>query len=141
MIPVVQNREEAPGSHDDAGRTVANDVLLQGDSPKLVDDPGQHSGGGVYVGEVLSPIPQKLAKKIIKGDYVEMEELLPELWPTTQQEGEGRTRSQNQKMTDIFIWIAGAQIGWADALSQGNAHFCMFRWEIQPTINPMSQTA
>lgn len=80
-------------------------MLLQGDSPKLVDDPGQHSGGGVYVGEVLSPIPQKLAKKIIKGDYVEMEELLPELWPTAQQEGEGRTRSRNQKITDIFTWI------------------------------------
>ena len=35
--------------------------------------------GGVYVGESLPPVSVKLAKKILSGEYVEMEELLPEM--------------------------------------------------------------
>ena len=35
--------------------------------------------GVFYVGEGLPPISMKLPKKILSGDYVEMEELLPEV--------------------------------------------------------------
>ena len=80
-----------------------SDALLQVE-PLLFDEPGQHPDGGVYVGEGLPPIPQKLAKKIMKGDFVEMEELLPELWPVAHHEGEGKIR-RNRKITDIFTWI------------------------------------
>ena len=102
-ILVVQDKEEASGSHDDRGRSSTSDALLRVE-PLLFDEPGQHPDGGVYFGEVLHPIPQKLAKKIMKGDFVEMEELLPELWPVAHHEGEGKIR-RNRKITDIFTWI------------------------------------
>jgi len=43
-------------------------------------------GEGVYVGEGLPPVPSKLAKQIRSGEYVEMEELLPEV--CTREDGE-----------------------------------------------------
>ena len=44
-----------------------------------------------------------MAKRIEKGDFVEMEELLPELWPVAHQESEGKVK-KNQKIADIFTW-------------------------------------
>lgn len=35
--------------------------------------------GGVYVGEGLPPVPLKRIRKVRAGDYVEMEEFLPEV--------------------------------------------------------------
>ena len=46
--------------------------------------------------------PQRVAKKITKGDFVEMEELLPELWPPPIKSE--RKVKKNQKITDIFTW-------------------------------------
>ena len=58
----------------------------------------------MYVGEVLPPFPQQVARRIVKCDFVEMEELLPELWPATHQDNEGKVK-KNQKITEIFTWI------------------------------------
>ena len=35
---------------------------------------------GVYIGEVLPPVPKKLAEHIWQGEFIEMGELLPETW-------------------------------------------------------------
>ena len=48
------------------------------------------SSQGVNVGENLPPIPPRLAGRIQKGDFIEMEEMVPELWLTTHQEGEAK---------------------------------------------------
>ena len=75
-------------------------------APNLGDVP-LDSAEGVYVGEGLPPIPLKLAKKIRRGEFVEMEELLPELWPPAHQEGtESKLQSKrSRRVTDIFSWI------------------------------------
>lgn len=66
------------------------------------DNPQQ--GAGVYVGEGLPPIPPKVAKKITSGEYVEMEELLPEM--CTREEGEpGVKRRCSRRASDIFTWL------------------------------------
>ena len=46
----------------------------------------------------VCPFPQRVAKKIVKGDFVEMEELLPELWPASHQEWEeGQEKSEDNQ--------------------------------------------
>ena len=35
---------------------------------------------GVYIGESLPPVPTKLASKILRWEYIEMVEMLPEFW-------------------------------------------------------------
>lgn len=96
MIPIVQDKR-APGSHNNKEKSSTNDILPQADLPELFDEPGHLLDRGVYVGEGLPPISQKLAKKITKGD-------LPELWPAAHQEGEGKIR-RNWKITNIFTLI------------------------------------
>ena len=36
--------------------------------------------GGAFIAEGLLPVPEKLAKKIIRLEFVEMRELTPEMW-------------------------------------------------------------
>ena len=35
---------------------------------------------GVYIGEGLPPVPAKLTRKIRAGEFIEMDELLPQVW-------------------------------------------------------------
>lgn len=60
-------------------------------------------GEGVYVGEGLPPVPPKLAKKIRAGEFVEMEELLPEVCTRGDIEPEAKRRSR--RAHDIFTWL------------------------------------
>ena len=61
-------------------------------------------GVGVYVGEGLPPVPPKLARKIVAGDYIEMEELLPEM--CTREDSEpGAKRRCSRRASDIFTWL------------------------------------
>ena len=47
-------------------------------------------GEKVYVGEGLSLVPQKLAKKILFSEYMEVEELLPKVCTQEDTELEGK---------------------------------------------------
>ena len=63
---------------------------------------------GVYLGEGLPPVPDKLAAKIRRGEFVEMGELLPEFWSPTKGEEESSKETKgrkSRKVTDIFTWI------------------------------------
>ena len=42
------------------------------------------------MGEGLPPIPLRLAGRIQKGEFIEMEEMVSELWLSTHQEGEAK---------------------------------------------------
>ena len=57
---------------------------------------------GVYLG--VPPVPDKLAAKIRKGEFVEMGELLPEFWSQRGEESDAnRDKSRrSRKVTDIF---------------------------------------
>jgi len=61
-------------------------------------------GERVYVGEGIPPVPTKLAKRIRFGEYVEMEELLPEV--CTQEDSEPDAKRQSsRRVSDIFTWL------------------------------------
>ena len=60
---------------------------------------------GVYVGEGLPSVPLKVAKRIGAGEFIDMEELLPEvLMPKEKGEPEAKRRS-GKRVTDIFTWL------------------------------------
>ena len=47
---------------------------------------------GFYIGESLPPVPTKLASKILRWEYVEMAEMLPEFWSGAKLEDEDTKR-------------------------------------------------
>ena len=63
---------------------------------------------GVYVGEGLPPIPQKLVDKIRHREYVEMAEMPPEFWPLGKGEEKESKRSparRPKQVTDLHTWL------------------------------------
>ena len=63
---------------------------------------------GVYVGEGLPPVPPRLAAKILRLEFVDMSEMLPEYWSSTTAEEEDQKRApphRRRQVTDIFTWI------------------------------------
>ena len=60
------------------------------------------------MGDGLPPVPAKLAKKIQGGEFVDMHELLPELWSSVRdEEGAPRTSRVRAKkwVQDIHVWM------------------------------------
>ena len=82
-----------------------------------LDDPTQPAGTpatlglfGIYMGEGLPPVAEKVADKIRAWKFVDMAELLPEPWgaPPLMQEGSlasQQLRKQKKKVTDIVTWL------------------------------------
>ncbi len=60
------------------------------------------------MGEGLPPVPPRLVEKIVRREFVDMGDLLPEFWAANRlDEGdrkEARTRRSRQ-VTDIFTWL------------------------------------
>lgn len=63
-IPVLKDKDVDPGSLDGCDRILIIDMLPNQILKHIV----QHTEGGVYVGEGLPPILQKVTKRIVKGD-------------------------------------------------------------------------
>lgn len=63
------------------------------------------SSSVTYVGEGIAPVPKKVADKILRWDFVEMGELLPEFWLSTSSEQASTTLNRrSRKVTDISTW-------------------------------------
>ena len=76
-----------------------------GDSPLALGDHASSSTEGVYIGEGLPLVPSKLTRKIRAGEFVEMSELLPEVW-TPKEEGEPEYKKRcGRRVVDIFTWL------------------------------------
>ena len=101
----VGNRPDPPVSSAAAAAAFCN-LLPFGASA------GPQTGAAVYIGEGLPPVPNKLADRIRKWEFIDMSELLPEFWDhsppkpadsqnSTQQLPARRTR----RVTDIATWI------------------------------------
>ena len=52
-------------------------VMVQDDLAQAIE--GTVKDSGTRIGEGLPPVPAKLAQRIIKGEFIELHELLPEL--------------------------------------------------------------
>ena len=75
------------------------------DVPPTPGESAYVSTEGVYIGEGLPPVPAKLARKIRAGEFIEMDELLPEVW-TMKEGGEPEPKRRcGRKVLDIFTWL------------------------------------
>jgi hypothetical protein len=64
---------------------------------------------GAYLGEGLLPVPDKLVQKIVKLEFVEMRDLMPETWLLEEEESKKTTLSlphrRSAPVTDILQWL------------------------------------
>jgi hypothetical protein len=63
---------------------------------------------GTYLGEGLLPVPDKLVQKIVRLEYVEMRELMPETWLKDEEEGKHTLSWPKRRaapVTDILQWL------------------------------------
>jgi len=61
------------------------------------------AGRGILLGEALPPVPAKLVNKIRKGDFIEMQDMLPDRWLFAD-EGEQSSRGNRRCTMDIRVW-------------------------------------
>ena len=59
------------------------------------------------MGDGLPPVPAKLAKKIQGGEFVDMHELLPELWSSVRDEGGAPRTSRVRERSESRISMCG----------------------------------
>ena len=80
---------------------------------------------GSYMGEGLLPIPERLTKKILQLEFVEMRELMPETWLRDEEESTRNTlslpRRRTAPVTDILQWLQ-CFAGMVGVLSQKYPH-------------------
>ena len=71
---------------------------------------------GLFLGDGVLPLPQKLMKKIRALEFIEMRELLPEEWLGSLEEGDSAdqhnccnsaSRKRKPPVTNIFSWMQG----------------------------------
>ena len=81
--------------------SVANLLKGLGDTDEAAKAPA------VYMGDSLPPISAKIAARIVRGEFVEMVDLLPEAWSTHNgDESSGRKGSKvKKKLEDIHVWL------------------------------------
>ena len=63
---------------------------------------------GTYLGEGLLPVPDKLVQKIVRLEYIEMRELMPETWLKEEDEGKQTLswpKRRTTPVTDILQWL------------------------------------
>ena len=75
------------------------------DVPPTPGESAYVSTEGVYIGEGLPPVPAKLARKIRVGEFIEMDELLPEVWIMKEGGEPEPKRRCGRKVLDIFTWL------------------------------------
>ena len=67
----------------------------------------QQKQSATYVGDGLPPVPAKLAARIVKWEFIQMHELLPEFW----MEGEGSSKAGanrgkgKKRVKDVQVWL------------------------------------
>ena len=72
---------------------------------------------GLFLGDGVLPLPQRIMKKILALEFVEMRELLPEDWLGSVEEGgehselhsccNSTSRKRKPPVTNIFTWLQG----------------------------------
>ena len=78
---------------------------------------------GGYMGEGLLPIPERLEKKIVALEFVEMRDLMPETWLREEEESASNTlslpRRRTAPVTNILQWLQ-CYAGMVGVLSQSS---------------------
>jgi len=94
------------GSEPDRNVTTATDnpvVPISSQGGNLNKELPMGYVGGICVGEGLPPVPEKLAAKIRRGEFIEMCELIPKYWLAKEEDGVVKAERQRpRRVLDIF---------------------------------------
>ena len=73
---------------------------------KVDDHGGSKGSAGLSLGEGLPPIPHRLVEKILREEFVDIQELLLGSWQTAGQEGENPPQKCSKcRVLDIKVWV------------------------------------
>ena len=101
-VPTIEARPGNSGNPSEAVTGFWDALLPTGGSRAGADE------SGVYVGEVLPPVPRKLAERIRAWEFIDMGELLPEFWAPRPDEKEGDQASSARRkrpVTELKMWL------------------------------------
>ena len=112
-LPSTGSLSDPLRAHEDIPPTAAAAAAICNLLPWAGGSGDVSSSTGVYIGEGLPPVPQKLAERIRRWEFIDMAELLPEFWGLTPsaKEPEGKPNPQQtagrrpRRVTDIASWI------------------------------------
>ena len=96
-LPVIADKDARSAAGNVA---TMNSLLRMGTTPET---PKQTGTSGICLAEGLPPVPAKLVEKIRRGEFVEMYELLPDLW--LQIEDTTIRSGRRCRVMDIKVWI------------------------------------
>ena len=94
------DREGGPGPQESnsASSSLAAPLPTQQKTPS--------AGQPTHIGEGLPPVPARLAAKILRREFVEMHELLPEFWQDQKEGGKAGDRAKAKKRAlDLNVWL------------------------------------
>ena len=76
-------------------------------NPETNNNKERKEEAGVYVGEGLPPVPTKLAQRIWRWEFIDMAEMLPELWVRRNDENPTRVLATRARcpITDLKTWL------------------------------------
>ena len=112
-LPSTGSPLDPPRAQEDVPPTAAAAAAICNLLPWTGGSGDGSANTGVYIGEGLPPVPQKLAERIRRWEFIDMAELLPEFWgstPSTKEPG-GKPNPQQiagrraRRVTDIASWI------------------------------------
>ena len=99
-IPLIPDQRMGEKAATEAAKVLEN--LVQAGKEEQFNKPGNSKG--LMLGEGLPPISPKLVEKIGRGEFVEMQELLPEEWLKLEKEGDAPQGSRRHQFLDIRVW-------------------------------------
>jgi len=105
-LPLIKEKDQHQNNLQSLAATSLGNLLQQLgalDKGAMDEDRLAGAGCGILLGEALPPVPTKLANKIKKGDFVEMQEMLPDMWLVTDQ-SEPTARVGRLRAMDIKVW-------------------------------------
>ena len=95
------------GDNSAAEATTLGKQALQKPEANSNKDKTENVESGAYIDEGLPPVPINLAQRIWQWDFIDMVEILPELW--TRRSDENPTKAlatrARRPVTDIKIWL------------------------------------
>ncbi len=111
-IPTIQPAIADPTSGMTTGVAPDMTAAMMANLLPITTLPSATKSSGIYIGEGIPPVPEKLAGKIRRWEFVDMAELLPELWgssPAKSDEVSGSqqpaTGRKKRKISDIWMWL------------------------------------
>ena len=97
-VPVIADKEVRPAAKDQATLISLLNLGTTSENQK------QATVGSICLGEGVPPVPARLVEKIRRGDFVEIYELLSDLWLRAEDKETGTHSGRHRQVMDVKVW-------------------------------------